>query len=79
VTLDRGVLVAEVIARGPAAAAGLQAGDVILAIGSRNINSVDELTDAVQTHRVGERIAVKVLRRGSELIYNVTLGEMPSE
>lgn len=79
VSLERGVLVVEVIARGPAASAGLRSGDVIRAVGGQAVNSVVELTDAVQTHRVGERVPVKVLRGGSELTYTVTLGEMPGE
>jgi len=79
VTLDKGVLVVEVISRGPAASAGIQASDVIIAVAGQTVNTSAELTAAVQTHRVGEKIEVKVLRRGSELTYTVTLAEMQSD
>lgn len=78
VTLDRGVLVVEIVARGPAATAGIQAGDIILAVAGQTVNSVADLNNAVQAHRVGERIEVRVLRRNSELTYTVTLAEMQS-
>jgi len=78
VSLDKGVLVVEVISRGPAALAGVQASDVIVAVAGQTINSVADLNAAVQAHRVGERIEVKVIRRNSELTYTITLAEMQS-
>jgi serine protease Do len=79
VTLDKGVLVIEVVSRGPAANAGIQVSDVIIAVAGQTVNTTAELTAAVQTHRVGEKIEVKILRRGSELTYTVTLAEMQSD
>lgn len=78
VTVEQGVLVAEVVSGGPAAIAGIRASDVIISVGGQAVNSPAQLTATVQTHRVGEKIEVKVLRRGSELTYTVTLAEMQS-
>ena len=78
VTVDRGVLVVEVIPRGPAALAGVENGDVILQVGSQAVETTGELTSVVQTHRPGERISLTVRRGEAERVFNVTLEEMPA-
>jgi peroxiredoxin len=69
-----GVQVAEVFEDSGAAAAGLVAGDEILFIDDLPVTSVGELVMVVQRHGVGERVMVRVLRRGSEFTVAVTLG-----
>jgi len=76
VTVERGVLVVEVITGGPAAKVGLAAGDIILAINDRSVETVARLTAAVQAGRVGDEVAVVILRGGRELTLKVTLEEM---
>ena len=76
VTVERGVLVVEVITGGPAAKAGLAAGDIILAIKDRSVETVAQLTAAVQAGRVGDEVAVVVLRNGRELTLTITLEAM---
>jgi len=79
VTVERGVLVVEAINRGPAANAGIRAGDVILSVGATEVNTVAELTGTVQQARVGDRIRVVVLRGGREETFTVTLEEMRTQ
>jgi serine protease Do len=76
VTVERGVLIVETIARGPAANAGLRAGDIILTVGGQDVHTVAELTTAVQTMKVGDRVPVVVLRGGSQQTVYVILAEM---
>jgi len=77
ISIERGVFVVGVVNQGPAANAGIRESDVIVQVGDQTVSTVAQFTAAVQTHAVGERIAVKVLRRGSEIRFMVTLTEMP--
>ena len=70
-----GVLVMDVIADGPAARASLQASDVIVTLDGAPIVGVDDLHRALTGERVGQPIAIGLLRR-AEL---VTLTAQPDE
>jgi serine protease Do len=79
VEIERGVLVVEIVRGGPAADAGLRAGDTIISVDGHGISSAAELMAVVQAHKVGDRVAVVVVRRGTQLSYAVVLGEMRVE
>lgn len=69
-----GVLVSEVVADGPAAQAGVQAGDVIVAIAGQDIEDGDDLRAALHARSAGDEVELKVLRQGRSLTLEVTLG-----
>lgn len=52
-------------AGGPAAAAGLQAGDIITKFDGKTINGPDELIVAVRAKNVGDQVTLTYLRNGS--------------
>lgn len=73
-----GVQVAAIEPAGPAATAGVRAGDVITAIGGDDVSSVATLMGSLRKHRPGDSVALRVQRDGIEDI-NVRLGSGPEE
>lgn len=61
--VERGVLAVEVLDGSPAADAGLLPGDVIVAVGNREIGSVEELRVAMLDRR-DEELQLRVIRKG---------------
>ncbi|MDQ4117445.1 MAG: trypsin-like peptidase domain-containing protein, partial [Actinomycetota bacterium] len=69
-----GAQVQNVVAGGPAAAAGLLDGDVVVRVAGRSIAGADELVVAVREHEPGEQVPVEVVRQGRPLTVTATLG-----
>ena len=77
-TLDGAVLIG-VAAGGPAEAAGLVAGDVIVAFGRKTIDTSHELVDAVRARDPGEKVRVTWLdAAGKRHRERITLTEGPA-
>ncbi|GAA4218021.1 S1C family serine protease [Actinocatenispora rupis] len=70
-----GALVVSVTANGPAAKAGIRAGDVITNVGGTQVTDVTDLTTALAAHKPGDTVEVTVDRNGSSQKVQVTLGE----
>ena len=75
---EDGVAVVKVVEDGPADDAGIESGDVIVSIGDGDVSTVSDVKDAVSGAAVGDTLAFKVERDGSESTYNVTVGERPA-
>jgi S1-C subfamily serine protease len=73
-----GVLVMTVGPKSPAAAAGLQPGDIILSVGGTPTPTPSDLYAALRQHKPGEKVDVRVLRAGAERTVSVTLGDRPA-
>ena len=73
-----GAVVGTVRAGGPAAAAGLESGDVITAVNGRPILNANKLTAAVSSHSPGDKLTITVTRGGSSLTITATLGTRPA-
>ena len=72
-SVDYGAYVTEVAEGGPAEAAGIQAGDVIIGIGGEQIDSADAAILAVRSHEIGDTVEVVVMRGDEEMSFEVTL------
>ena len=62
-----------ILAGGPAAKAGLRAGDIIIEFDGKAIANSDELVVAIRSHNVGDRVTVKYQRGNLTLSASVTL------
>ena len=60
----KGVFVAGVVPEGAAFEAGIEEGDVILKVGSKEVNNVPELQEAVSRYRPGDKVNVNLWRDG---------------
>ncbi len=74
-----GVLVADVMKGGPAEAAGLRPGDVIVEFNGGPIKEVPELQRRVAAVSPGQAVRLTVIRDGKPVRLNVKIGEMPSD
>jgi S1-C subfamily serine protease len=72
---DRGLLVLDVTAGGPAEAAGVLIGDIVLDLDQQAIASVDDLLALLNTDRVGRSVPLRVLRGAAATDLSVTIGE----
>lgn len=72
-----GVLISSVLRRSPAAAAGLEVGDVVIAIDDRRVNDPADLSRQVAALGAGRRASFMVQRAGADRLFGVELGENP--
>ena len=76
----KGVFLAKVIDDGSADKAGLKDGDVILKIGSKEVNSVAELQEEIGKRRPGDKVTVTVRRKnGNEEVKDLVLRNKDGE
>jgi len=75
----RGALVASAREGGPAAAGGIQAGDVILRFNNTDVREMRFLPRIVADTPVGAQVPVVVWRNGREQTVTVTVAELPAE
>jgi hypothetical protein len=72
-----GVRFAYVADDGPAARAGLEAGDVLLALDGRTVDSGDRASSLIRARRPGETVSAKIRRKGQVLEVVVRLASWP--
>ena len=77
--LPVGAYVQEVTPGYCAEEAGLQAKDIIVAIGDIDVDNVSELTKALRKFKAGDTTTVTVFRSGREVTMSITLDEKPQE
>jgi serine protease Do len=74
-----GALVASITPGGPAEAAKIEPGDVILEFDHKKIDRMRGLPRIVAETPIGKEVEVAIWRRGEEQTVQVTLGELPEE
>jgi serine protease Do len=74
-----GALVAQVTPDSPAAAAGLEQGDVVRSYNGQKVAEVRDLTKMVADTEPGSDAKIIVWRDGKEVTLNAEIGEMPAD
>lgn len=72
---DKGASIVSVSKETAAEKAGLKKGDVITKIGDKKIESADDVTEAIQQHKPGDKISISILRDGKAQTLNAELGK----
>jgi serine protease Do len=75
----RGVLVTEPQAEGPAARAGIEAGDVILAVNGKGISDPRDFAWTIGSLSPEAAVRLTVIRRGEEKSFNMTADSLPAQ
>jgi putative serine protease PepD len=73
-SVNQGAYVAEVVSGSPADEAGIQKGDIIVAMDGEEITSADGMVLAVRSHEIGDTVTVTVVRGTETKDLTVTLG-----
>lgn len=76
---QKGAIVADTVPGGPAARAGLKAGDVVLAVNGVAVTSSTELTRQVAMASAGGLLQLEIFRNGKRQTIDVRSGVRPSE
>ncbi len=72
-----GALVVSVLANGPAHAAGLQIGDLILRVGPQRIKNSSHLVRTVSRMAIGSKVVLQILRKKKTMELTLLIGERP--
>ncbi len=75
----KGALVADVVKSGPAAAAGVKVGDVIIEFDGHPVNESNELPMLVARTPLEKQVSLKILRDKQPMDLNVTIAELQDE
>ena len=77
--LPVGAYVQEAVDGFCAKAAGVQAKDIIVAVGDQKVGSVSDLTRALRKFKAGDTTTLTVFRSGAEVVLEITLDEKPQD
>jgi Do/DeqQ family serine protease len=69
---DKGALIGRVVAKSPAAKAGMRAGDVIQSVNGKAVQTSNEVQQAVDTTQIGTSVRVQVRRNNQNVTLDVT-------
>ncbi len=78
ITVSQGVLIVDVVANSPAEAAGLQMGDVILAIDDVAVMNFESVQRIVEETAIGDSLELDIARGDQQLTLEVRPGPFPA-
>jgi len=73
-----GVIITGVLQNGPAFKAGLKPGDVLLAVGEKDVHNVSELLTLIAAQTPGTAVKMRIKRRDADLSLDVTPAQRPA-
>jgi serine protease Do len=75
----RGALIAGVTPEGPASAAGLEPGDVVISFDGKPVADMRDLPRIVADTEIGRTVDVQILRKGEERTVQAVVGQLPED
>lgn len=78
-SVDHGLLIAQVQSGGAASKAGLQAGDVIVQVDNQDVTDTSSLADVLANKNPGDKVSVKIYRGNQQQTVTITLGELQAQ
>jgi serine protease Do len=75
----RGAVIADIVKDSPADKADLHQGDVIIKVDGQEVADGSAIRKAIVRKAPGTRVALTILREGTETVVSVTLAEFPDE
>jgi photosystem II stability/assembly factor-like uncharacterized protein len=76
---EGGVKITAIVEDGPAAKAGLKEGDLIVGAGEKPIKTFEELQEEIRSHKVGDKLDLKLKTGDKTKDVEVVLGERPAQ
>lgn len=76
---NRGEVINNVTAGGPAARAGIEQGDIVVSVAGKPVTPDATLAYLISQQPIGSRVPVEVLRNGQRRTVNVQVAERPTE
>jgi S1-C subfamily serine protease len=73
----KGLIVLSLEPEGPAGKAGVLIGDVLVLLAGTAVNDTDDIQTVLEQHAVGRKISIGLVRGGTPLTIEVTIGERP--
>jgi Do/DeqQ family serine protease len=73
-----GLVITTLYRNGPAHKAGVEPGDVLVAIDGKKTSDAREVLLAISSHKPGERIKLELMREGKPLVIEAIAGERPA-
>ena len=75
-----GIVVTGVLEDGPAWRGGIRGGDIIVSFGGDEVPTTRELIKLLRLeYKVGQGVAIEVVRQGKRQTFNIVLGERPPQ
>lgn len=76
--VSAGAYVTQVVPGSPADKAGIKTGDIIVAIDSKPVKSMDEVVATVRSHAIGDKVSITYYSGTSKKTVDATLAEKPT-
>jgi Do/DeqQ family serine protease len=73
-----GVIITGVLQNGPAFKAGLKPGDVLLAVGEKDVRNLSELLTLIAAQTPGTAVKMRIKRRNADMTLEVTPAQRPA-
>jgi len=75
----KGILISDVVDKGPGSKSGLRSGDVVLKLNGDEVQSTGQFRNAIAGAGSGTSVKLDILRDGKPITLDAKLGELPEE